>query len=552
MNSSLYDWSLLYDYLYKEEELIDFEEISKIFDESNVNNYLPMIEKICFGRNNCINKRCCSVLKYVAEKFNDIFTSYFFSNLQLLNLLYMDNNRDDFYLHPVLKSLIDSIEVDDFRTEYFELLNNGYIKGSILEFIRNDDVESLINYTISNPDVDFNKALSCMYPDLDHRLTVFSYVFWTKFRLISIAAYYGSYKCFKFMLDSQGVCIDDYTLGCALTGCNKSIVSLLEKMNYNISEHIDIAVRYFRNDFVEYILSNYNVETNNLLEAFSNYNIPVINYVLSVNPDGVNVPGRKGYNALHWASFCGDTSLCQMLIDRKVNVNSESTKRKNPLIIATLKNHIELCRLYVVNGVDINTAGENGNTALHFSCQNNTVQISEFLILSGANLEAKNENLNTPLHVAALLSHFETCKLLLDRGANINVKNNTDFTPLHMVCKTNNVELCRLFLSYGADVNAKDEFDQTPLLIAVSFGHLDQCKLLLENGASVNEMVFGGFTPLHTASCMGFKNICELLISYGADVNSGRDLTPLYIAELRGNEEVVEYLTKIISSDTDN
>ena len=121
-----------------------------------------------------------------------------------------------------------------------------------------------------------------------------------------------------------------------------------------------------------------------------------------------------------------------------------------------------------------------------------------------------------------------------------------------MVCKTNNVELCRLFLSYGADVNAKDEFDQTPLLIAVSFGHLDQCKLLLENGASVNEMVFGGFTPLHTASCMGFKNICELLISYGADVNSGRDLTPLYIAELRGNEEVVEYLTKIISSDTDN
>jgi uncharacterized membrane protein YvbJ len=79
---------------------------------------------------------------------------------------------------------------------------------------------------------------------------------------------------------------------------------------------------------------------------------------------------------------------------------------------------------------------------------------------------------------------------------------------------------------------------------AVTLGDIDEVRRLFEAGADANVMIGNQVTPLFLASLKGHKEIVKLLLDAGAEVNKKvkDDFTGLHVASLNDHGEVVKLL----------
>ena len=102
----------------------------------------------------------------------------------------------------------------------------------------------------------------------------------------------------------------------------------------------------------------------------------------------------------------------------------------------------------------------------------------------------------------------------------MNIQGKDGYTPLHWCARKGNENLCRLLLEHNADVNIQDN---------------------------------DGCTPLHLSSLntdYTCREIINLLVKYGVqniDICDAEGLTPLQMAERRGNKQAVEMLVDLAS-----
>ncbi len=84
------------------------------------------------------------------------------------------------------------------------------------------------------------------------------------------------------------------------------------------------------------------------------------------------------------------------------------------------------------------------------------------------------------------------------------------------------------------------------LAFAVANGQSQSVKVLLDLGIDINKSTQKG-TALHAAAQRGNLELVKLLVGYGADINATdiRDQSPLIIATLNRNTEVVNYLLSL-------
>ncbi|KAJ5638361.1 ankyrin-2 [Penicillium lividum] len=143
------------------------------------------------------------------------------------------------------------------------------------------------------------------------------------------------------------------------------------------------------------------------------------------------------------------------------------------------------------------------------------------------------------LQHAARKCDTETVRLLLQNGADVNAKSENYGTALQAATERGTIETIRLLLENGADVNAKAKIMEllSRLLQDATV------RLLLDNGADVN--VEGGpdGTPLQVAALGGNIDIVVLL-EKNANVNAQAGLyrTALHVAASRGHTEVMRQL----------
>jgi ankyrin repeat protein len=226
------------------------------------------------------------------------------------------------------------------------------------------------------------------------------------------------------------------------------------------------------------------------------------------------------------------------------------------LLAAAKRNDKERLQELLDTGVDINQVGEGWGTALQQAAACADINTAKLLLEYGASVTKGDENGITPLHDAIRGTEcvLKMVRLLVSHGANVNAKDRRGDTPLHDAVSLglvdenleyNDKAVIEYLLTNGANINEVNADGCTPLYEAYAVARLDIVKLLIEHGADVNiKNNEDGFSLLHRAAWLGDLEAVALFVKHGADTHA-RDLegeTPLQKAELRGFQNVIEYL----------
>ena len=311
------------------------------------------------------------------------------------------------------------------------------------------------------------------------------------------------------------------------------------------------------------------------LKAVKSGDIVKVQDILNRGAD-INAKDEFGRSALIVASQEGKLEVVQLLIDKRVDVNTKGVKDNEgmtPLMGASATNHLGVAKFLIEKGADVN-ANASGHTALMMASLGGHTDIVKLLIEHEANVNVKGGSLEfTPLMSAVAGNHLEVVKILIENGAKIDTRTRSGLTPFdlaetseikaylksHGVKKGNpadvqallsaaeagNIDRAQDLLNKGVDVNA-GHLGVTALIKASYYGHLDVVKLLLNKGAEVNSQPVFGSTALIEAARKGHIEIVKILIERGAEVNAKNENsnTALMLASGWGYRDVVEFLIK--------
>ena len=305
-------------------------------------------------------------------------------------------------------------------------------------------------------------------------------------------------------------------------------------------------------------------------------------YLLVRHGADVNVQISNGFTALHLSVQKNHENLIKLLLANKVDVNIQDEYGYTPLHLSAREGNENLVRLFLEHTVDVNLKDNLGYTPLHWCARKGNENLCRLLLEHNADVNIQDAYGYTPLHLSARKGNKNLCRLLLEHTADVNLKDNLGYTPLHWCAREGNENLCRLLLEQNADVNIQDAYGYTSLHLSAEKSDENLCRLLLEHNADVNIQNDQGYTPLHWCAREGNENLCRLLLEHKADVNiqdnlgytslhlsslnsdcskminllvnyrpqsinicDAEGLTPLQMAERRGNEQAVKMLADL-------
>ena len=195
----------------------------------------------------------------------------------------------------------------------------------------------------------------------------------------------------------------------------------------------------------------------------------------------------------------------------------EENEIMTPLIISARNGHEHVVTVILRLGADVEQTG--------------TIVIKEQTIKEA-----------TPLWCAAAVGHLGIVKLLVEYGANINSKTCSNSTPLRAACYSGYLNIVEFLIEHGADINTLNYAKETSISLACWKEQYSVVEYMIRKGADINIKSASGATALHYCANNGSVKLTDLLLQNGAIITTNENNeTPLIVAALRGNTDVVEY-----------
>jgi cytohesin len=287
-----------------------------------------------------------------------------------------------------------------------------------------------------------------------------------------------------------------------------------------------------------------------------------------------------GFTPLHVVAEKGWTELVETVLGKNSDLLNDvlNDKKQSPLHVAILKEKYEVAlQLLTRPNVDVNLADSEGQTPLHLAARFGNLAVVEKLLSKDldANAIYLNEDGLTPLDNVVLLlqtrhgsedrkKEIERIKELIANKvvnaflesedidiAENYIKNYRDLLYADktlfedVVSKPNALILVDALLQKGLDVNTQDS-KGTLLHYAIVENNVGIVYLLLKQlkvDVNATEKLHK-LTPLHLAAIMGNEEIVRALLEKGANVDTKNknDESPLHLAVIAKNQEIVQVL----------
>jgi ankyrin repeat protein len=196
----------------------------------------------------------------------------------------------------------------------------------------------------------------------------------------------------------------------------------------------------------------------------------------------------------------------------------ESPSKDYSLLEAVTFNDVTKIRMLCKNRSLINQTNDYLATPLHIAAISGSVEIISLLLENNADLTPKGEYDLLPLHFASFKGHIAATELLIERGSDIAAKTTTGKTPLYLAVENNKRDMvdCLTRKLTTSQIDSADTENFTPLHIAALNGNVEIVKLLLAKGANVHAKGLYDMQPIHFAATKGHKEVLKILIQNGA------------------------------------
>lgn len=248
--------------------------------------------------------------------------------------------------------------------------------------------------------------------------------------------------------------------------------------------------------------------------------------------------------ALHFASFHGDSSIVQDLLNQGVDVNKYEYWHRSTdsgkiydlpftaLEAAASGAHRYIVKLLLMHGANPCIGQAVWGTPLVIAARKHDSELARTLLDCGADVNQRSVysyssgQTMTALQRACCEGDLEMVTLLLNRGADVNAPSGHYGPALVAATISENPLLVDQLLGSGADINAVHRIgpkansgrrQQTALVRAISNNHLSVVRLLLDRGADIYVECECG-NAVQNAAFFGREEIIDELILRGADV----------------------------------
>lgn len=243
----------------------------------------------------------------------------------------------------------------------------------------------------------------------------------------------------------------------------------------------------------------------------------------------VNGGENAGLSLLALALFYGEEQIAKMLIERKANLNFESTGKYKwlnaPLFIAVRQSFSDIVAQMLEKGANPN-GDDPWRIPLMKAIELKDEKSIDQLIKAKANVNVVDGNYNTPLNAAIEQGNVKLVEQLIEAGAQVS-----GFSPLKAALNQRSQEIVSLLIKSGA---AGDR----ALWSAIEHTNDDEVALLIGAGVDVKSILFVmNTTPLVMAIEKKSKNIVAQLINAKANI----DYKALSTA-LNNDEEIFDQL----------
>ena len=287
--------------------------------------------------------------------------------------------------------------------------------------------------------------------------------------------------------------------------------------------------------------------------------------ILESNPFAIGSVDVKNdnFSLAHIACKNKDLEMMKLLIEFKINIESEERHRMTPIYFAAAQNDLAMVEYLIKIGANLNHLDVRNRTPVYYVTELSEPKIIKALLDAGSDPSIVSKSGRTALSKAWWVGSTEVVKYLLEtKKVKIDEPDHTGRTCLHHAVwgwskireneelgeeNQESLDIAKLLLEFGADPNFKDKSGSTPLSLAC-LNYRENCiKLLISYGGDINLANNNGETPFLCAVHKGYYE-CWLILYEQPDVNPyaktiyGYDALELAIAH--GRERLVSWVIK--------
>jgi len=222
-----------------------------------------------------------------------------------------------------------------------------------------------------------------------------------------------------------------------------------------------------------------------------------------------------GYTALMLAMYNGDVNIAKQIILKDATTLDQIDNRNlTPLMIAINNEDEEMVQFLIDQNANLKYRHVDGYTALMLAMDNGDINIAKQIILKDATTLDQVNNENLTLMIAVIQGNEEMVQFLIDQNANVKYQNIYGDTALMMAVRDLNVNIAKqIILKDTTTLDQVNKDNKTPLMIAVLQGNEEMVQFLIDQNANVKYQRIDGYT---TTALM--------IVMYTGDVNIAKQI----------------------------